>query len=145
MEGLTREDVQGRSGQREVTPGRTPQPPITDSQKAGRDASAGPAGSPRAQAAGPRRPRFPDQAPRSAPPMKARAPSSSLLSKCWEFPLKSGSPFIPAPFPSNSCPSAAGRRAGLGGLESPTPRPAAASCLCSGAQRHLRTDRRLPF
>ena len=67
--------------------------------------------------------------PRSPlPAVNARARLSSLLWKFGEFPVKSGSPFIPAPCPL--IPAGAlrlGKR-----VESPTPRPAASTVPLPG-------------
>ena len=76
------------------------------------------------------------------PALNARARWSSLLWKFGEFPVKAGSPFIPAPCPL--IPAGALRLGEQVSAEAraPPPGPRPALRLCPGAQRHLRTDRR---
>lgn len=89
----------GGSGQREVAPGRALRsPPHT--RKSGERGGGGPGW----RGGGSTRPQTP-AAPSSCRGVQVcasgheRARRSSLLWKFWEFPLKSGSPFIRAPSP----------------------------------------------
>ena len=118
-----------------------PPPPSQTQEKRDRTPLQIP-GSPRDQATRSGGP-VPAGEPRSPlPAVNARARRSSLLWKFGEFPVKAGSPFIPAP--CRLIPAGARRLGEQVSAEAraPPPGPRPALRLCPGAQRHLRTDRR---